>query len=490
MRRNVLLIALGMCLLSLKASITANFNYGIFNVPKQNSFIESYITIIGRSAYHQSVSGGYQASVNIKVNIYKAADIIKTNSYNLLSPVDKDTTHFSNFIDDQRYALSNGTYVFELTLTDNNDPNKKSFSLKETFTIDYNESALLGSTIQILESYSKASSPTVLTKSGYDLIPYNVNYFPQNLNKLSFYFESYNADTVLGKNKNFIYRYYVQNKEDLKKIEGLIAFKKQSAAKVNPILASLDISNLESGNYYLVIEMRDEKNILQLEKKWFFQRSKPVTKAMAYKVQRTANEFFGDYSNADTLKMFVESLWPVSQSDEREWEINQTIRKDPMMMKNFIVDFWTKRAGDTLDPLQMWLSYYAEVKKAHQLFHCGKQQGYYTDRGRVYLQYGPPNQRVQQPSEPNAYPYEIWQYYRIKDKVTGQFYSNKKFVFVNANIADNCYKLIHSTMRGEPYDDKWQYQISKRAPDNGNVDQTQPSQTYGSQALDLFNNPR
>ena len=138
MKKSVLLIAFGMCLLSLKGSITANFNYGIFNVPKQSSFIESYITIIGRSAHHQMVKGGYQASVNIKVNIYKAADIIKSNAYNLLSPVDKDTIAFSNFIDDQRYALPNGTYVFELILTDNNDPNKKSFTLKETFTIDFN----------------------------------------------------------------------------------------------------------------------------------------------------------------------------------------------------------------------------------------------------------------------------------------------------------------------------------------------------------------
>ncbi|HRD38161.1 MAG TPA: GWxTD domain-containing protein, partial [Bacteroidia bacterium] len=89
-----------------------------------------------------------------------------------------------------------------------------------------------------------------------------------------------------------------------------------------------------------------------------------------------------------------------------------------------IVDFWQKRAGDSLDPLQLWLAYYKEVIIANSEFKCGKQKGYYTDRGRVYLQYGKPNQRVIQPSEPYAYPYEIWQYYRVQDQSNGQFYSN------------------------------------------------------------------
>jgi len=45
-----------------------------------------------------------------------------------------------------------------------------------------------------------------------------------------------------------------------------MGFKKQSTSKVNPLLAQLDISKLGSGNYYLVIEIRDQNNIMQLEK--------------------------------------------------------------------------------------------------------------------------------------------------------------------------------------------------------------------------------
>jgi len=38
-----------------------------------------------------------------------------------------------------------------------------------------------------------------------------------------------------------------------------------------------------------------------------------------------------------------------------------------------------------------------------------------TDRGRVYLKYGPPNIISRKLYEPSSYPYEIWHYYVLGD---------------------------------------------------------------------------
>lgn len=477
-------------LFSVKAAVTAYFSYGVFNVPANSPFLETYITIVGKSIKHKPVSGGFQGSVNVKVNIYLNDKIFKSENYNLMSPVDKDTLSFSTFIDNQRYSLANGTYLFEIVLKDNNETFKSPFSYEEKITINFSPNEITASTIEPLDSYSKTIKQSSISKSGFDLIPYNVNYYPQNQNKLIFYMESYNTDTVLGKNKSFLYTYFIARKEDLYKPDGMGGFKKQSAAKVNPLLAQIDISKLESGNYLLVVEIRDEKNVVRLEKKWFFQRQSNYVKPATFKENRTSYEFFGNYNNADTLKMFVECLWPISTSNERDWEINQAIKKDPELMKKFVVDFWTKRVGDSLDPLQEWLKYYAKVVEVNKIFKCGKQKGYYTDRGRVFLQYGKPNQRTVQPNEPSTYPYEVWQYYRIQD-VAGQFYTNRKFVFVNKAIADDCFKLIHSDMRGETNNERWQYEISNGQNTNpNNPTNTAPGSTYGSNANDIYNNPR
>lgn len=473
----------------LRANVTAYFNYGVFNIPNASPFMETYLTIIGPSIKYKAVQGGFQGSVNVKVNITKAGVSVASNNYNLMSPYNTDSIKVSSFIDNQRYSLSNGTYVIEVTLTDNNDPEKKPSTLKDNFVINYSPATISCSSIQLLESYSKSTQQSSITKCGFDLIPYNVNYYPENQSKLLFYFETYNADTLLGKNQPFVYSYYIERKEDVVKPEGYSGFKKQTAAKVNPILAQIDISKLESGNYYLVIELRDKNNILQQEKRLYFQRKNTNVLPTVSKENRSVYEFFGNYSNADTLKMFVECLWPISSSIEREWAINQAVKKDPELMKKFIVDFWQKRTGDSLDPLQLWLAYYNQVKIANKEFKCGKQKGYYTDRGRVFLQYGKPNQRSVQPSEPNAYPYEIWQYYRIQDGTNGNFYTNKKFVFVNKDIADDCFKLIHSDMRGENNNDRWRFEIMKRQNDP-NIDNTKPQTQMGNNFDDIYSNPR
>jgi hypothetical protein len=113
-----------------------------------------------------------------------------------------------------------------------------------------------------------------------------------------------------------------------------------------------------------------------------------------------------------------------------------------------------------------------------------------SDRGRVYLQYGAPDASQQVSTEPNSYPYEIWQYYRIKDPATGQFQSNKKFVFYNPSLDGKCYSLLHSDARGEMRDDRWQIKLKQRNTQIMDYDQTTPQGTYGDGAADLFNNPR
>lgn len=183
-------------------------------------------------------------------------------------------------------------------------------------------------------------------------------------------------------------------------------------------------------------------------------------------------------------------MWPVSSYKDREWQGIQINRKDPNLMRGYLVTYWKTQAADTTDALQLWYNYYKRVLETNALLKCGKQKGYYTDRGRVYLQYGKPDQRNQVNSEPETYPYEIWHYYRIYDKVTKRFFTNKKFVFANFAIADDCYKLIHSDVKGEVYDERWRFRLVNRTQQTINFDETKPKSFYGNNTEDNFNNPR
>ena len=477
----------------LNGQVLAYFNVGAFNTPSNQPYLETYLTIVGKSLVAKKMDGKYQNALAIEVKIEKDSVIVKANKYNLIGPLFSDTLNPPAFIDNQRYSLPNGVYTLYISFIDKNQLTKPPTIIKQTIVIAFNRTVIQGSSIQILESYKKTNLPTQISKSGFDLVPYNVNYFPETAKELSFYFEAYNTDTILGKNKPFLYLYYLENSDTHFKLN-YGDFKKQMSGKVNPLLAKMNIGNLGSGNYNLVIEVKDEKNSIQLQEKYFFQRSNKKVDSIAtqqFGETKTVADFFGTCNNTDTLKMFVECLWPIANGTDKERVINQSIKKDPELMKKFVIDFWQRRAADTGNALKMWADYYKSVQEVMVLFKCGKQKGYYTERGRVYLQYGKPNQRSMQYAEENTFPYEIWQYYTLYDKANNQSFSNRKFVFVNKNLGDDCHTLVHSDMRGELYNDRWRFDITRRN-NNGtaNPDNVNPVGTENNQFNEIYNNPR
>ena len=260
---------------SLNAGVSAYFNCGAFNTPQNRPFLETYLTIVGKSLFAKETNGHYQCSVNIVCTIFKDSAIVKANKYNLLGPEFNDKEGEISFIDNQRYSLPNGIYTIELSLTDNYSPGSKPFVIKETVQLAFSTKELQSSSIQLLESFKKAAVPGPISKSGYDLVPYTVNYYPESVKDLSFYFEAYNTDTILGSGKPFIYYYYLETSNNFVKLESYGSFKKQKASKINPLLDKIDIGKLSTGNYNLVIEIKDANNITHLQKKIFFRYGIP-----------------------------------------------------------------------------------------------------------------------------------------------------------------------------------------------------------------------
>src|SRR5205085_2529937 len=91
-------------------------------------------------------------------------------------------------------------------------------------------------------------------------------------------------------------------------------------------------------------------------------------------------------------------------------------------MQQFFYYFWSQR--DAQNPEQAWLDYKTEVNSVNAEFACRTGKGYESDRGRVYLQYGRPNEIEKNYYEGSGYPYEIWHY----NATAGQ--TNIKFVFM------------------------------------------------------------
>ena len=490
MRRLLFLI----CILSgfsVSAKLKAYFSYAVFNSQAKGPYVETYLTITGSTCVFKKEKGVLKGSVHVMLKFLQGGNQILTKDYNIISQAVKDSSAYPNFIDLQRFNLPNGKYDLEIELKDNNIEVSEPFSAKTEIVVKIDTLGIALSDIQLLESFSKTTSASQLTKSGYDLFPFGVNYYPDNLSKINFYSEAYRNDSVFGKNEKFVFFYYIESYETLEKIEGFFAFQKSNASSVNPLLAQIDISKLVSGSYNLVVEVRDRANILHAQKKLYIQRRNLKEKIALENIDAINPDqvFTSKYTNVDTLREYVACLWPISSVTERDWQMNQIKNANEKTMQQYLYAFWKNR--NDKDPEAEWMNYKQQVDKANRLYPCGKIKSYFTDRGRVYLQYGPPDASQQVSTEPDSYPYEIWQYYRLKDPATGQLQSNKRFVFYNKDLDGYCYTLLHSDARGELKEPRWQLRLKQRTTIERNFDKERPGkETYGSQAEDIFINPR
>ncbi|MFL5762695.1 MAG: GWxTD domain-containing protein [Bacteroidia bacterium] len=482
---------------SAAGSVTAFLSYGVFTTPAKGPYVETYLSFLGYTMHFvKNKNGKYQGTVDISIAFKQNEAIKAAQKYTLSSPEIADTTNgFPNFIDQQRYPLAPGTYEMEMTIADQNKPSDKPVTSHVSVVVDFKEGLVGMSSIQLLEGYGKAANPGVLTKSGYDLTPYVSSYYPENIGRIKFYTEIYNAKKTLGEGEKMLVSYYLESYERKVRLNDYSGFNKQIANDVNILLAEFNIESLPSGNYNLVVEVRDKENKVQAQQTTFIQRTNRRA-ALSFddiKSIAVSNTFVSVYKNIDSMAYYIRTIRPISGLSEIQFSENQLKGRELELMQQYFYNFWKSR--DANDPEAAWLTYYEEVKKVNKDFGTYGLKGFDTDRGRVYLQYGPPDYRSKYDTEPSALPYEIWEYNTLVDRSLvltnpANKQGNKKFVFYDPDLVTNKWTLIHSDARGEIFNTRWKLLVYKRDTQSSNLDDESVPEHFGGNADDNYNNPK
>ncbi len=464
-----LLITFSALTLISQDNLSVFFYSSPFYSPEQGPYLETYLTIVGESVKFIELEdeGQIQATMEVTMLFKQNKEIKDFRKYNLKSPIVYDTIEFKpNFIDMQRIPLDSGVYSFELIVKDINDSLLSVFIFNDILTINFNENDLNLSGIQLVESYEETEKTNIYSKNDYDLIPYVSDFYPNTMLNLTFYMEVYNIDKIVGLDEAYLLKYYIEGFNTNKALHEFSHFQKQLASPVNVVFKDMNIENLPSGNFNLVIEIRDKKNALLMDKKFFFQRSNP---GMEYSLTDLPSidlieTFVLKYTNVDTLKEYIRCLRPISDELERTFADNQLRQDNIKLMQQFFLNFWEKRNQN--NPGQEWENYFKQVRFVNSSFSTQIMKGYETDRGRIYLQYGTPNTITDKKYEFQYLPYQIWHYYQTQ----GQ--TNRKFVFYKPGLAVNDYQLIHSNAKGEVSNEKWgDYLMKGSALDHDRVKQ-------------------
>lgn len=468
-------------------NLNAYMSYATFYTPENGPYIETYLTVEGKSAkYVLNENGKFQATIQI-IMLFKIGDeVINYDKYELSSPEINDTIDIAdNFIDQQRYSLANGNYEFEIQIWDKNSQTKPYINLTP-LVLDYPEDEVVISGIQLVSSYSKTEEDGILSKHGYDIIPYIFNYYPEKINKVTFFAEIYNTEVKLGESEKYLLKYYIVPIDKEKPLAKYVQQKKVTAAPVNILFSEFDISNLPSGNYFLTIEARDKANKLLGLNRIFIQRSNPRIQINVMDLSNLdiSNTFVSRISDIDTLREYILFLDPISSEQEKGFASAHLESSDIETLQKYFYNFWVNQ--DNLEPEKAWNSYLNEVNKVNFAYSTQIQKGFDTDRGRTYLKYGAPNAISESYNEPAAYPYEIWHYYVLKN---GQ--RNKKFIFYTKDIVTNDFTLLHSDVTGELSNYRWQYFLYERVRPGFDIDQGATEDgIWGGNSKRYFDIPR
>ena len=467
-------------------NVRAYLNYNEFYSPKDGSYIETYTSIKGNSLiWKKTKDNKYMAQVELTMIFKLDSSIISFSKDIIKSPIISDSSGMNQiFMHSHRYILKNGKYDVSIKLDDLNDTLKAFFTTTK-IDISKNNDSIFISSIEVFKDYRLSEEKSINYKGGYLITPNIYNYLPEQDSTLNYYVEIYNTKKILGEDQAYLLSYYIKNLENNTVISKYKKFKRIKTSDVKVIMNNIDITDLPSGNFSFVMEVRDRENKKLAESSYFFQRqnTKVVLKEEDIEAINIASTFAELITGQDTLADIIRSMAPISSDMDNSFAELIIKKGDEYVMQQYLYSFWENR--NINDPFGSFKKYMKRVREANEVYGSRVNKGYETERGRVFLQYGAPNTIMKEYNDPAAYPFEIWHYYQAQSQ------NNIKFIFYNTDLSSNEFQLLHSNAVGEPNDYQWRLHLRKRDSGFNSIDDMgNPIDDWGSNINKYYENPR
>lgn len=465
----------------LLASPLATFNYKIFFIPNKGPVIETHLDVSGNSIMLGATDDENFWAGRVELTlIFKQGEKIVTFDKKIIDSPLMSPTDRTDFMDIQRFTLPAGTYQLEIHLKDVLDEGSLSQETEIEIEIPSAQAGVFQSDIELISAYKKTSIPGPFTKSGFDLLPMvNDDVLNTNMNEVMFYCEIYNTAKSLTDDM-FLVRAYLADTVSGKPIDSTLKFDRRNTAEVSPVLMRLPLQDVPTGHYNIVVETISKDNELISRQALGVQRLR-AAKAIemnTFNKQAASTSWVNNYTNIDELFEYMKSLRPIA-TDRELITLDHTFGNlqdtELSYLQHYFYVFWISRNENESE--SEWLQYREKVIFAQREYGTRNKRGYETDRGRVFLKYGHPDDVQEVTTEPSSYPYEIWRYYRA-DK-----YNNVKFVFYDPMLMGIDYELLHCEyIPGETNNPTWKTILKSRT--NNSI------QEYGGRIDENFDNPR
>lgn len=356
MLRLALLVSLFTCSMSSWA-MRVFIDHQTFYSPENGPYLEVVFSFEGRTFTPNKIEAediNYQASANILLTITSNDSIVRAIKFTASSAYQHSQT-IADFMCVERVPIPDGNYDLNIEITDAYSPFGKPIQHSEPIEINHLDKGCFFSDISFVSAFSPTTENNPFTKAGYDLIPYVSNYFPNSLDAIIFYSELYNSKTLLGKKIAFAYTVSLTDKLQ-HEIPGTKRIIRAESDDVLPIIYTIDISKITTGDYKLKLEMLDRTGQVVCTKYRDFTRNKTAESTFQAPTGLDISKtFVANYHSSDSLLAHIQSCLPIAEAVERNTIDNILPTVDLATRQSFFYTFWQRRSPE--NPQAAWENY-------------------------------------------------------------------------------------------------------------------------------------
>ncbi|MFH2003583.1 MAG: GWxTD domain-containing protein [Bacteroidota bacterium] len=435
-----------------KNDVQLDIDYARFFGNDDSIFLEVYYSFRTNSISHKSELDKFVGALNITMDLIKAGVSLEKKEWTVPSVI-TDTNEISSgktLVGVKTFFLNPGDYSLVVSASDfYNATNKDSMiyplriSLFPTDRDALSDPELCSSIKQI-----EKDENNIFYKNTLEVVPSPSLLYGVGLPILYYYIEAYNLLTG-DRSTNYILQTTVVDAANREIINHEKARRRVNNSSVE--IGTVNTSALKGGTYTLKIALIDtvKKTAVLSSKKFFVYKPGQVDSLVTL---TTGGMVSSEYAlmNEEELDYEFDIIRYIVGDDEKNQYKKLT---DLDAKRKFMYEFWKRRDYDPMTSVNEFkVEYMRRVDYANSNLKGSFMKGWKSDRGRVYIIYGSPDDIERYPSSYDALPYEIWNYHSLQGGVI--------FIFVD-QASQGDYRLVHSNHRNELQDEAWYNKVQK-----------------------------
>lgn len=310
-----------------------------------------------------------------------------------------------SMIDQHGIFLMPGEYDYRVTLS----CSSKIRTVKGKISLpEIEKEYILLSDLELAVAAYPDTTPTSFTKFGLTVVPNPSRIFGGRWQAIYPYFEIYN---LKPDSNSYTVNYSIMDAK-----EKVVRKTKERSQKVftaqNEVIG-INISGLKEGSYTLEVAIDDSSTGQKAEQRRVFKI------AATSKVIATTDRY------DELIRILLGKV-----------EFQRYSKLPPARKQVYIEQF--KKS-------ELYQRYQRRVDYANEHFKIGKRSGWKTDRGRIYIKYGPPDETINKSFEEKIKPIQHWVYYN----------QGLHFIFMDFS-GDGDYLLLWSNSKKETNYPNWE----------------------------------